>query len=84
MKSHVDAAIQREEPPKAPRTGVGLVVVVPGRRRVTIVNGKGVVTPAGEYYYEKKGQQAPRIFDYDQRPIREGQREIIKLLDGTS
>ena len=84
VKSHVDAAIQREEPPKAPRTGVGLVVNVPGRRRVTIVNGRGVVTPAGEYYYKKTNQEAPRNFDYDQRPVRMGQREMIKLLDGTS
>ena len=59
VKRHVDAAIQREEPPKAPRTGVGLVVAVPGRHRVTIVNGRGVVTPAGEYYYEKTGQEPP-------------------------
>ena len=84
VKRHVDAAIQREEPPKAPRTGVGLVVAVPGRRRVTIVSGKGVVTPAGEYYYEKTGQEAPRNFDYAQRPVRKGYRETIKLLDGTS
>ena len=84
VKSHVNAAIEREEAPKAPRNGVGLVVNVPGRRRVTIVNGKGVVTPAGEYYYEKTGQQAPGNFDYDQRPTRKGQREMIKLLDGTS
>ena len=59
-----------------------LVVNVPGRRRVTIVNGKGVVTPAGEYYYEKTGQEVPKNFD--QRPTRKGQREMIRLLDGTS
>ena len=56
VKSHVNAAIEREEAPKAPHSGVGLVVAVPGRRRVTIVDGRGVVTPAGEYYYEKTGR----------------------------
>ena len=84
VKSHVNAAIEREEAPKAPRSGVGLVVAVPGRRRVTIVNGRGIVTPAGEYYYEKTGHEAPKNFDYNQRPIRKGQREMIKLLDGSS
>ena len=60
VKSHVNAAIEREEAPKAPRNGVGLVVAVPGRRRVTVVNGKGVVTPAGEYYYEKNRPRGPQ------------------------
>ena len=40
VKSHVNAAIEREEAPKAPRNGVGLVVAVPGRRRVTIVKAR--------------------------------------------
>ena len=55
MKTALDAAIQQGVQPKAPRDGIGLVIGIPGARFRTLYDKRGILTPAGKYYYEKTG-----------------------------
>ena len=79
-KSQIDAAIQAGAQPRAPRSGLGLVLEA-GPRFRTLFDKNGI-TPAGSYYFEKSGKVPPSKFDYNQDPIRKGRSQYIKLLDG--
>ena len=82
VKSQIDAAILSGTQPKAPRSGLGLVLPT-GTRFRTLFDKNGI-TAAGKYYYDKVGIQPPRNFDYQQDAIRRGKSQYIKLLDGTT
>ena len=81
MKNQIDAAIAVGTQPKAPRSGLGLVLPTGARFR-TLYDKKGL-TPAGKYYYSKSGIPPPGQFDFQQDAVREGRSHFIKLLDGT-
>ncbi len=83
MKNQIDAAVAAGTQPKAPRSGLGLVLPT-GVRFRTLYDKKGL-TPAGKYYYEKSGIPPPGKFDYQQDAVRKGKgrSQFIKLLDGT-
>jgi hypothetical protein len=81
VKNQIDAAIASGAQPKAPRSGLGLVLPTAGRFR-TIFDKNGI-TAAGQYYYDRVGIQPPKNFDYQQDPIRKGKSQYITLLDGT-
>ena len=49
-----------------------------------MVNRHGAVTPAGGYFFDQAGIEPPKGFDYNQIPVRRGQRHVITLLDGTT
>ena len=74
VKTALDNAIQQGVQPKAPRTGLGLVLAIPGAR---------FRTPAGTYYYEKSGIPPPGKFDFQQDAVRKKRSQYITLLDGT-
>ena len=81
VKNQIDAAIASGAQPKAPRSGLGLVLPTAGRFR-TIFDKNGI-TAAGQYYYDRVGIQPPKNFDYQQDPIRKEKSQYITLLDGT-
>ena len=70
-KSAIDSAISQNAQPKSNRSGVGLVLPIPGARQRTLFDKKGI-TKAGEYFYEKSGLPQPSGFDYNQDSIRKG------------
>ena len=82
-KNQIDAAIAVGTQPKAPRSGIGLVLPTGARFR-TLYDKKGL-TAAGRYFYEKAGIPPPGQFDYQQDAVRKGggRSQYIKLLDGT-
>ena len=81
MKNQLDAAIAAGTQPKAPRSGLGLVLPTGARFR-TLYDKKGL-TAAGKYYYDKSGIPPPGQFDFQQAAVRKGRSQFIKLLDGT-
>ena len=81
VKSQIDAAIATGTQPKAPRSGIGLVLPT-GTRFRTLYDKKGL-TPAGRYYYDQTGIAPPGNFDFQQDAVRKGRSQYIKLLDGT-
>ena len=80
VKAALDNAIQQGVQPNAPRTGLGLVLAIPGARFRTLYDKNGL-TLAGTY--EKSGIAPPGKFDFQQDAIRKGRSQYIKLLDGT-
>ena len=82
MKSQIDAAITSGTQPKAPRSGLGLVL--PTWARFRTLFDKNGITAAGRYYYDKVGIAPPRNFDYQQDAVRRGRSQYIKLSDGTT
>ena len=80
-RNQIDEAIAASRQPKAPRSGIGLVLHTSGRHRA--LYDKNGLTSAGKYYYEKTSIEPPGIFDYQQDPVRRGRSQYIKLLDGT-
>ena len=81
VKISMDAAIEAGIQPKAPRSGIGLMLKV-GLKNRTLVNKSGI-TPIGKYYYSNIGIEAPKTFDFQQDAIRRGRSKYIILLDGT-
>ncbi len=81
VKKALDEAIQAGKQPKAPRSGIGLVLPLNSRNRA-LVDKKGV-TKIGKYYYQQMGIDAPMTFDFQQDAVRKGRSKFIKLLDGT-
>ena len=81
VKTQIDAAIAAGTQPKAPRSGIGLVLPTGARFR-TLYDKKGL-TPAGRYYYDQTGIAPPGKFDFQQDAVRKGRSQYIKLLDGT-
>ena len=82
VKTQLDAAIAAGTQPKAPRSGIGLVLPT-GTRFRTLYDKKGL-TPAGRYYYDQSGIAPPGSFDFQQDAVRKkGRSQYIKLLDGT-
>ena len=84
VKQSIDTAIASGIQPKAPKSGIGLVLPTGVRSRV-LYDKKGL-TSAGKYYYEKSGLPQPGQFNYQQDPVRSqrgGRSQYIKLLDGT-
>ena len=81
MKNQIDAAVAAGAQPKAPRSGLGLVLPTGARFR-TLYDKKGL-TAAGKYYYEKSRIPPPGQFDFQQDAVRKGRSQFIKLLDGT-
>ena len=84
VKNQIDAAIAVGTQPKAPRSGIGLVLPTGARFR-TLYDKKGL-TAAGKYYYEKSGIPPPSRdgqLDFQQDAVRKGRSQYIKLLDGT-
>jgi hypothetical protein len=65
-----------------PRSGIGLVLT-DGRKRNTLVDQAGQMTPSGKYYYEQTGPTPPKKFDFTQEPQRKGRGLTKSLLDGT-
>ena len=84
VKSQLDQAIAAGAQPKAPRSGLGLVLAA-GTRFRTLYDKNGI-TAAGSYYYDATGIAPPGKFDYQQDAVRKpGTRsQYIKLLDGTT
>ena len=82
-KLDLDSAVAAGRAPKAGAGGVGLSVDIPGKRPRMLVNQHGAVTPHGTYFFDATGREAPSGFDYQQLPVRSGQRHMIMLLDGT-
>lgn len=82
VKTQIDTAVRSGVLPKAPRSGLGLVLPTGARFR-TLFDQNGI-TPAGRYYYTKVGIEPPTNFDYQQDAVRRGRSQYIKLLDGTT
>ena len=82
MKSQIDSAIAAGTQPKAPRSGLGLVLPTGARFR-TLFNKTGL-TAVGTYYYDQTGIAPPKKFDYQQDAVRRGASQYITLLDGTT
>ena len=82
VKSQIDQAIAAGAQPKAPRSGLGLVLAA-GTRFRTLYDKNGI-TAAGSYYYDTTGIAPPGKFDYQQDAVRKGRSQYIKLLDGTN
>lgn len=82
VKTQIDAATATGAQPKAPRSGLGLVLSTGARYR-TLYDKNGI-TAAGMYYYDKTGIAPPGKFDYQQDPIRKTSTrcQFIQLLDG--
>ena len=68
VKYQIDAAIAVGTQPKAPRSGLGLVL--PAGTRFRTLFDKSGITAAGTYYYDNVGIAPPRNFDYQQDVIR--------------
>ena len=85
-KFDIDTAITAGLAPKASAGGVGLPLGIPGKKSSRmLVNRLGVVMPAGDYYYDQVGQEAPAGgFDFNQQATGSGQRHVIRLLDGST
>ena len=81
MKNQIGASVLAGTQPKAPRSGLGLVLPTAARFR-TIYDKRGL-TAAGKYYYDKSGIPPPGQFDFQQDAVRKGRSQFIKLLDGT-
>ena len=81
VKNQIDASILAGTSPKAPRSGIGLVLPT-GTRFRTLYDKKGL-TAAGKYYYDKSGIRPPGQFDFQQDAVRKGRSQFIRLLDGT-
>ncbi len=81
VKTALDEAIQAGKQPKAPRSGIGLVLPLNSRNRALV--DKNGVTKLGTYYYRQMGIDAPMTFDFQQDAVRRGRSKFIKLLDGT-
>ena len=81
MKSQIDSAIAVGVQPKAPRSGIGLILPT-GIRFRTLFDKSGL-TAAGTYYYDQTGIPPPKKFDYQQYAIRKGRSQYISQLDGT-
>ena len=82
VKSQIDSAIAAGTQPKAPRSGLGLVLPTGARFR-TLFNKTGL-TAVGKYYYDQTGIAPPKKFDYQQDAVRRGASQYITLLDGTT
>ena len=80
-KTQISAAIAAGAQPRAPRSGIGLVLPTGARFR-TLFNNTGL-TAAGRYYYDQTGIAPPGKFDFEQDAVRKGRSQYIKLLDGT-
>ena len=80
-KTQILAAIAAGTQPRAPRSGIGLVLPTGARFR-TLFNNAGL-TAAGRYDYDQTGIKPPGKFDFEQDAIRKGRSQYIKLLDGT-
>ena len=80
-KTQIDQAIQAGAQPKAPRSGIGLVITA-GTRYRTLYDRNGL-TGIGKYYYDKSGIPPPGQFSWTQDSVRKGRSQYIKLLDGT-
>ena len=80
-KTQIDAAIAAGAQPRAPRSGIGLVLPTGARFR-TMFNHTGLTT-AGRYYYDQTGIAPPGKFDFQQDAVRKGRNQYIQLLDGT-
>ena len=81
VKTQIDSAIAAGTQPRAPRSGLGLVLPTGARFR-TLFNKSGL-TAAGKYYYDQVGIPPPKKFDYEQDAFRKGASQYISLLDGT-
>ena len=81
-KRQANEAVRLGALPRRTR-GHSLVLDVPGARYRTLVSAAGEVTPFGDYYYDRIGDEAPRLgFDYDTEPYRRRKRELINMSDG--
>ena len=84
-KQNIDAAIAAGNNPRSVKGGRGLILNIPGARYNTIVDTQGKTTVFGNYYYSKAEKSAPnRGFDRSQDAVRVGNKETIKLLDGST
>ena len=84
-REQINAAIAAGAIPRAPRSGIGLVLPN-GRRRTVLMNQAGQLTAAGTRYYEQTDQTPPSSFDFAQEPERAGKAGrslVIKMLDGS-
>ena len=82
-RTAVDQSVLDGQVPRAPRSGIGLVLPGSGRTRKVLVDQAGKLTAAGDHYYKSTNQQAPRQFDFAQQPERKGRSLFIRMLDGT-
>ena len=81
-KQQADEAIALVALPRR-TSGHSLILNVPGARYRTLVSAAGEVTPFGSYYYERTGEEPPRLgFDYGTEPYRRRKRELIRMSDG--
>ena len=55
--------------PEQVQRGIGLSVDIPGQRPRLLVNRHGAVTPAGTYFFDQTGREAPKGFDFQQLPV---------------
>ena len=77
----IDATIAKRLDPIAPRNGIGLALQNCRRfRRLMDARGR---TPAGTYYFQKTGKEAPKHF-YHPYAFRKGRRMRIMTLDGST
>ena len=70
VKNQINAAVAAGTQPKAPRSGLGLVL--PTGARFRTLYGKKGLTAAGKYYYEKLGVPPPGKFGFQQDAARKG------------
>ena len=75
-KQAITTAIAAGSTPRVPTRGKGLLLQIAGRRQGTsLMDERGNLTGAGEYYYEAVGTHPPdKKFDYTQEPTRSGPR----------
>ena len=85
MKQGITAAIAAGSAPRPPSKGRGLTLAIDGRRSgLRLMDDRGDLTAAGDYYYEAMGVAPPnKRFDYTQEPTRKGPKIQIQLRDGT-
>ena len=83
-KLDLDSAVAAGHAPRAGAGGVGLSIDIPGKRPRLLVSRHGAVAPAGAHFFDATGREAPSGFDYQQLSVRNGQRHVIRLLDGTT
>ena len=70
MKQGITAAIAAGSAPRPPSKGRGLMLAIDGQRRgLRLMDDRGDLTAAGDYYYEAMGVAPPnKRFDYTQEP----------------
>jgi hypothetical protein len=81
-RDQIQASIAANREATVPRSGIGLVLT-DGRKRNTLVDQAGQLTPWGKFYYEQTGKTQPTKFDFTQEPQRKGRGLTTSLLDGT-